>query len=129
MKKLNQALVVTGGIILILLGLFHVSFFWIPEWETELSKANPEMNSLVQMLNLGVVSLLLLLGIILLWFRTEVLTTSLGKGLLLTVALFLLVRLIGDFVFPGGSGMMKVILFLCVVIYVIPALQYRKKNN
>jgi len=44
------------------------------------------------------------------------------RALLIIFALFWLARLVGEIAFPGGSIGLGIVLFLCVLIYLIPAI-------
>jgi len=69
---------------------------------------------------------MLALGFIMLFYRKEILNSALGRALLIAFSLFWLARLVGEFAFPGGSIILGVILFLCVLIYLIPAIIIKK---
>jgi uncharacterized membrane protein len=51
-----------------------------------------------------------------------------GINFLFSFSLFWLARLVGEFAFPGGSIIFGIILFLCVLIYLIPAINRNKKD-
>lgn len=123
MEKLRNTLVIIGGIFFIVFGLFHISFWFLFDWQNELAKLNEVNSNVMQMLNIGTVLLLLSFGCILLFYRREILNTRLGKAILIISSLYFFARLIAEFVFPGGSIIFGLILLLCVMIYLIPAIK------
>jgi len=130
MEKLRKNLVIIGGITSLLWGLFHISFWFAPfpiDWKNELLKLTEMNSNIMQMLNIGISVFLLAFGFIMLFYRREILNSALGKALLIVFALFWLARLIGEIAFPGGSIALGVILFLCVLIYLIPAIITKKQ--
>ena len=129
MEKIRKKLVIIGGVNALFWGLFHISFWFAPfpvDWKNELTKLTEMNSNIMQMLNIAVTVFLLAFGFIMLYYRKEVLNSALGKALLLGFALFWLARLIGEIAFPGGSIALGVILFLCVLIYLIPAIKTKK---
>jgi hypothetical protein len=130
MEKLRKILVIIGGINLLIWGLFHISFWFAPfpvDWKNELTKITEINSNVMQMLNIGIVVFLLSFGVIMLSYRREILNFALGRALLIIFALFWLARLVGEIVFPGGSIILGFILFLCVLIYLIPAIIIKQK--
>lgn len=127
MKRIsNKIKLTTGGVILILLGIFHAAFWNLFDWNTELTKLNQDNSSLVQMMNICTICYLSLMGIILLLCRSEILYSKTGRLLLLSLSIFFAVRLVLEFVFPGSSLLMAGILLFCVLIFLIPLLERKK---
>jgi len=121
MKTLKKTLVTIGGILSILFGIFHLSFWKLFDWKNELPKLRLDNSNIMQMLNIGCCMMLLSFGYILLVNRNEVINTKIGKTILIVSALFFLGRLIMEFVLPGGTLLFGLILLVCVLIYLIPA--------
>ena len=129
MEKFRKILVIVGGVTSLLWGLFHISFWFAPfpiDWKNELIKLTEMNSNIMQMLNVGISVFLLAFGFTMLFYRREILNSALGKALLIVFALFWLARLIGEIAFPGGSIVLGVILFLCVLIYLIPTIITKK---
>ncbi|MCL2290717.1 MAG: hypothetical protein FWC34_08470 [Bacteroidetes bacterium] len=126
MKKIKNVLVIIGGINFLFFGLFHLTFWHGLNWGNELIKLTEINSNVMQMLNIGIVVFMLALGFIMLFYRKEILNSALGRALLIAFSLFWLARLVGEFAFPGGSIILGVILFLCVLIYLIPAIIIKK---
>jgi hypothetical protein len=130
MEKFRKNLVIIGGVTSLLWGLFHISFWFAPfpiDWKNELIKLTEMNSNIMQMLNIAVTVFLLAFGFIMLFYRREILNSALGKALLIVFALFWLARLIGEIAFPGGSIALGIILFLCVLIYLVPAIITKKQ--
>jgi hypothetical protein len=122
MEKFRNILVIIGGINLIFWGLFHLIFWKALDWKNELIKLSQINSNVMQMLNIGISVFLLAFGLMMLFYRIEISNSALGRVLLFIFALFWLARLVGEFAFPGGSITFGVILFLCVLVYLIPAI-------
>jgi hypothetical protein len=126
MEKLRNSLVVIGGIIFLVFGLFHISFWFLFDWKNELIKLNQINSNIMQLLNIAIVFFLLSFGYIMLFYRSEILRSILGRVILIISSLFFFVRLIAEFVFPDSSLILGLILFLCSLIYLIPAINTAK---
>ena len=126
MEKFRSILVIIGGINFIFWGLFHLTFWKALDWKNELAKLTEINSNVMQMLNIAVTVCLLSFGFIMLFYRGEISNTALGRALLIIFALFWIARLVGEIAFPGGSIGLGIVLFLCVLIYLIPAMIYTK---
>jgi hypothetical protein len=129
MEKFRNILVIIGGVNFLLFGLFHIGFWFDPvmNWKNELIKLTQLNSNVMQMLNLAITVFFLSFGFIMLFYRKDFLNSALGRILLIIFSLFWLVRLIAEIVFPGGFIVLGVMLFLCVLIYLIPAIIVSKK--
>ena len=122
MKILQKTLVIAGGVLFILGGIFHLLFWKFLDWKNELPKISEVNSNVMQMLNIGLIVLFLSFGFIMIYLRNEILSSRLGKALLIFSSLFFLVRLIEEFVFPGSSVIAGIILLVYTLIYLIPVL-------
>ena len=120
--RLNNMLVMAGGILLILLGLVHILFWHVFDWKNELVHLSQENMGMMQIFNLCFIVLLVWLGLLILANRAEILHTKMGKHLLLMLSVFFAVRLIAEFIFPGGSLWLAAILFMLLLVFLIPAI-------
>lgn len=120
---MKTKLIFAGGVMSILLGLYHCMFWKGLDWAAELPKLSAMNSAVMQMFNLGIICLLLCLGVILIVYRSEVARTRTGRALLLTMTMFYIVRLAGEFIFIGGGDVWLVaILIVYILVYLIPAL-------
>ncbi len=120
MNVLRKILVETGGVLLILFGIFHASFWILFDWKADLPNLEILNSSIMQILNITLVTLLISRGILLLACKQEILDSKLGRGLLTIISLFFAVRLVCEFVFPEGSVAMACLLFICTLVYFVP---------
>jgi len=121
MKNIGrEAIIITGGIMLLLLGLFHMFFPILFDWEDQLKKLNEENDSIVQMMNICTITYLFSMGLILLICRSEIPNSKAGRLLLLSLSLFFAVRFILEFLFPGSSLLLGGALLLLVIIFILP---------
>lgn len=125
-NNMKTKLIVFGGLLLILLSLFHLSFWSLFNWQEELPKLSATNSGIMQLSTIGFVSLFLSLGIILIGYRVEIANTKLGKALLFALSFFFLVRTIAEFIFPGSSIKLGIFLFLCIFVFFVPALMKNK---
>ncbi len=119
---MKSKLIITGGVLLIVLALFHLSFWNLFNWQEELPKLSAENSGIMQMSAVGFACLFLSLGIVFISFRKEIANTRLGKALLFTLSFFFLVRTIAEFIFPGSSIELGIFLFICTLMFFVPAL-------
>ncbi len=122
MNTLKKTFVTIGGVLSIVFGIFHLSFWKLFDWKNELSNLSPDNSNIVQMLNIGTSIVLLSFGYILLFNRKEIMNTRIGKTLLSVLSIFYLARFIMEFAFPNGSLIFGIILLFSVLIYLIPAI-------
>ena len=115
---MRNKLIIAGGGLLIILALFHLSFWSLFNWQEELPKLSAENSGIMQMSAIGFVCLFLSLGMIFISFRKEIANTKLGQALLF---IFFLIRTIAEFIFPGSSIELGVFLAICTLVFLIPA--------
>lgn len=118
--KLRKRIIAIDGVVLILYGLFHAAFWNAFDWDSDLQKISVINSNVMQMLNIGLITLLISLGIVLMIYTKEIANTKLGKALLLTVALFFIVRGISEFIFPESSIISALFIFLTATIFLTP---------
>lgn len=123
---MKNKLIIVGGLLLILLGLFHLSFWNLFNWQEELPKLSADNSGIMQLSTVGFVCLFLALGIIFISCRTEIANTRLGKALLFALSFFFFVRTIAEFIFPGSTLELGIFLFICTLTFFVPALMKRR---
>ena len=120
MKKL----ITIGGIYHILFAIFHVGFWKIFNWGTELEKINFNNKWVMQILNVHIIYYLIFTAIICFGFKKELLNTKIGKWFLIGTAGFWIIRAMEQFVFwklNSVSTIIMVLLFLLgAALFLIP---------
>jgi hypothetical protein len=104
-----------GGFYQIAFFIFHAMFWKLFKWNGELPKLSPINGAVMQVLNLCLMFCFLAFGYVSLFHTSELVTSSLGRILLLFMALFWLFRAVEQLVFfsarrPVSLGMF--VLFL-----------------
>lgn len=118
MGKLRKLLVTAGGLIYLLFGIFHGTF-WI--YFGKVQNVDSAFLKITQMLNLGCMVFFCALGFIFLRYRKEILTSSLGNAILILSAAFFVIRLGAEFFFPPCAVGLVITLSLVSAIYLLPA--------
>lgn len=112
-----------GGILYLLFGAFHSSFWKLFNSNNEFGQMNPFLSKVLQMLNVGIIVFLVSLGLMMLIYRNEILNSKLGRAILLTSTAFYIVRGLAEFAFPKCAYPLIVTMFSCSMVYLIPALK------
>ena len=120
-----ESLVKAGGVYNIALVVFHLLFWRIFNWKQDLQSLSFNNKAIIQVVNLCLTLVFVLFACISLIFSKELLTTPLGKSLLLFMALFWFARALMQIVFfrleDWGSSAFLVFFFAGGVLYAIPA--------
>ena len=139
MNKLAERLVIAGGIVSLLWGLFHVVA--IPQLVTEMvagagGGAAPgvaELAAFILLCNACITAFLLGIGIVLVVARKSVCQTLVGKLTLGMLTLFWMVRLIAPyFLLPEGVSLLQYIspldavFIVMIALYLVPLLLSKK---
>ena len=121
-----QSMIKAGGIYHIALVIFHLSFWYIFNWEEDLLSLSFLNRQIMQVLNLCLTFAFVIFSYISLVHTKELISTSLGKSLLGFIALFWLLRAVEQAVFftLGHWASVAFLLFFLVgmVLYAVPAL-------
>ena len=120
MKRFNQILVILGGAIYVVLAVFNISISLFLRKSAEFSQMDPAFSKIAQMLNLGIIVFFISLGVIILLYRKEMITTALGKAILLMSAVFFLVRGAAEFLFDNVAYGLIGTMIVCTIIFLIP---------
>jgi hypothetical protein len=112
------------GVYSLLIGAFHIMFWRLKffNWAEELPKLSRLNSGVVQLMNLGLIAIMLVMAFISFFHNKELLGSSLGKTILIGFSLVWFLRFIEHFVFYGASGIPFSIIFLLgFLLYLIPA--------
>ena len=123
MKKL----ITIGGIYNILFALFHTGFWKMFNWNAELEKLDFNNKWAMQILNIQMIYYLIFTAVICFVFKNELLTTRVGKWLLIGMAGFWFVRAMEQFVYwemGAASTIIMVLFFLSGSgLFLVPAIR------
>lgn len=118
--KLYRNLLIFGGLLHITVGVFHVFFWQLFQWKTELALLTYENSFIMQGLNLCLIFVFFVVAYLSLVHANEIMTTKLGKSMLVSVSLFWLVRMIVGIFFGGISDPFNLICLLAIIVYILP---------
>jgi len=96
--------------------VFHLSFWKLFRWKSDLQRLTPLNRAVMQVLNLRLTYVFLVVGIAVLLFRESMCATDLGRFMLGAMSLFWFMRAIEQIVF---FGLGKVISTVLLVIFLI----------
>ena len=123
MKKL----ITIGGIYNILFALFHTGFWKMFNWNAELEKLDFNNKWAMQILIIQTIYYLIFTAVICFVFKNELLTTRVGKWLLIGMAGFWFVRAMEQFVYwemGAASTIIMVLFFLSGSgLFLVPAIR------
>ena len=122
-----ETLLKIGSFYNLAFAVFHLLFWKIFKWDTELSKISFLNRAVMQVLNLCLTFCFLLFSYISYFHTSELLTTGLGHAVLTGIAIFWLLRAIEQVIFfklkHWGSIIMLLTFIAGALIYAIPAFQ------
>jgi hypothetical protein len=103
---------------------FHAMFWKLFRWSKQLKKLKIHNRAIVQILNLRLMYVLAVFGVLCFTFTHELLTTTIGRFVLGSMAVFWLGRLIEQLIFLRVNVRMVLVLtalfFLGTVLHVLP---------
>lgn len=121
MEKFSKILIVIGGILYLIFGLFHLTFFRVLNSDNpDFKNIAPFLSKIMIMLNLGIVVLFMSLGVIILRYREEILETKSGRAILVSSSLFFIVRGLAEFIFSSYKTTFVLTMFLVSFVFIIP---------
>jgi len=116
-----------GGIYNIAFLVFHALFWKLFKWDKELPKLSRINKAIMQVLNLCLMFCFLVFGYISLFHTSELTSSSLGRVLLLFIALFWLARAIEQLIFfslrRAASIAMFILFLLGSCLYTYPLIR------
>lgn len=121
-------LITLAGVYNLLLVIFHLLFWRMFKWKTDLRKLGFANKAIIQILNIQLIYYFLVVAIICFAFPEELVKTNLGRFFLFSNAMFWLIRTLQQFVFLRVKNIfvnyLTVYFFLGVVIFSIPLIKY-----
>ena len=123
-----DAMLFAGGIFNLGFVVFHLLFWKIFQWKTDLASLTHINRSIMQILNLRLTFLLLVIAYLSFFHTAELVSTSIGKALLISIALFWFFRAIEQIIFFGVKNRISlaltVVFFLGSILYWLPGMKY-----
>ena len=127
MEKLSKTLVTTGGVLYLIFGIFHLTFFRIfNQNNPDFNQIMPFLSKIMIMLNVGMVVFFFSMGVVMLRFRREIVGSELGKALLIMSSIFFFVRGNAEFAFPSFKIAFVITMFVVATVYFIPVFHRQK---
>jgi len=111
-----ELLIQAGGVYTAAFLVFHLSFWKLFRWKTELAKLTSLNRAIVQVLNLCLTAVFAMLAYISLVHAGELLSTDLGRTLVVLIAAFWYLRAIEQVVFFGLRRPLSIAFFVAFVI-------------
>ena len=122
-----RTLIQIGGVLWIVCFLFHVFFWWLFDWQTDLKLIKKVNKSIIQVLNLGLMLCFLVFAYISLVHTDELLSSALGRTMIAGMAAFGIFRSLLQFPFFElrlfRSKLVLVGALLIGIVYTIPLFQ------
>lgn len=118
--KLYRNLLIFGGLLHIGVGVFHMFFWQLFQWEKELALLTYDNSIIMQILNICLIYVFFVVAYFFLVHVDELIETKLGKSILVSVAMFWLVRMIVGTIFCGISDLFNLFCLLAITVYILP---------
>ncbi len=120
---MSKALLIVGGILNALFAVFHLALPSLARWQDTLSTISTGYQAIMYTLNLAVALTLLVFGYVSIFHWRDLLATSLGKAMTISVGLFWLVRSAAEILYfrigVNGSWINVVTFGAIGVVYLI----------
>lgn len=114
------------GIYNMLFALFHLFFWKMFKWETELKKLHFSNKAIMQILNIRITYVFLFMSFIYFYCAKEIVTSELGYVIIVGMGVFWLGRTIEQFVFfnfrSKRVNMLTIVFLLGTIIHFLPLL-------
>jgi hypothetical protein len=122
----REALILCGGVFAAAFAVFHLFFWKLFRWKSDLAKLTSLNRAIVHVLNLCLTFAFTIFAYVSLVYTAEMLTTGLGRALLALIAAFWYLRAVEQIVFFGLRRPLSVALFVAFLIggslYLLPLL-------
>ncbi len=119
-----KTLIIIGGFLWLAVFVFHVLFWKLFRWKQELIKLSDVNRAVMQVLNLCLMWVFLIFAYVSIFHADELLTTGLGKSVLIGMVLFGIFRSVEQVIFFNLKDIRsKFVLFVAMIgtaIYAIP---------
>jgi hypothetical protein len=125
-RMIGENILVVCGIYNILLALFHIYFWKVFKWNETLEIGTKANKYLVQIMNIQLIYVFIFMAFIYIFFKDELLDSTLGYWIMFGYAGFWVVRFIQQFIFLKIKGKfvigLTLLFFIGSVLHLIPIL-------
>ena len=125
-KMKPESLVVAGGVYTAVFAVFHLFFWKLFRWRTDLATLTSLNRAIVQILNLCLTFVFVVFAYLSLAHSVELLSTALGRSLLFLIAVFWYLRAIEQVIFFGLRRRLSIAFFVIFLVggslYAVPLL-------
>jgi hypothetical protein len=119
-----KTLIIIGGFLWLAFFVFHIFFWKLFDWKRDLEKLSKTNKAIMQVLNLCLMFCFLIFTYVSIFQTNELLTTSLGKTLLIGMILFAVFRAAEQVIFFDLKNIRSKAVFVAALvgaaIYLIP---------
>lgn len=126
---MNKAFLIAGGILNALFAIFHLALPLLARWQDSLSTLSTDNQAIMYTLNLAVALTLLVFAYVSVFHQRDLLTTNLGKAVIVSIGLFWFVRAVAEILYfrigVDGSWVGLLIFGATGAVYLIPLLRTR----
>lgn len=126
MGNADEVLLIAGGIYNLGFAVSHPFFWRIFDWGRDLASLTAVNRSVMQILNLCLTFLLFFMAYVSLFMREPMLSTDLGRALLIAIAMFWFLRMLEQiFLFEVRnrlSAVFAMIFLVGSVLYIVPVI-------
>ena len=121
-----ETLVVIGGVFSAAFAVFHLFFWKLFHWKTDLARLTSLNRAIVQILNLCLTFVFVVFAYLSLVHPVEFLATELGQSLLFLIAVFWYLRAVEQVIFFGLRRSLSIMFFMIFLVggslYAVPLL-------
>lgn len=96
---MSKYLLICGGVINLLLAGFHIAFWKIFNWPESLVSLSPLNQGILQVINIHLAFVILVFAYVSIFCHRELLSTKLGKSIVVSIILFYILRGINQLIF------------------------------
>jgi hypothetical protein len=123
-SDMKKNLLICGGIFNLFLAGFHFSFWKIFNWPESLQSLSPINLGITQVLNIHLGYVVLVFAYVSIFYHRELLTTKLGKAMVVSIIIFYILRGVNQLIFweiiIPSSVLVSLFCVLVAIIYAIP---------
>jgi len=112
----SELWVTAGGLFAAAFAVFHLFFWKLFRWNTDLAKLTSLNRAIVQVLNLSLTFVFVIFAYLAFAHSAEVLSTALGRALLFSIAALWYLRAIEQIVFFGLRSRLSMMFFVIFLL-------------